>query len=91
MYTVENLALKLTLNERRGSKISPLPLNHHRYFWNSIQLSQNKLWHAYSAEARKVFIGVELIYNIGVISGVQQSELVIHINIYTLFKINFPI
>ena len=31
------------------------------------------------------YIGVELIYNIVLVAGVQQSELVIHINISILF------
>ena len=33
----------------------------------------------------KIFIGVELIYNVVLVSGVQQSESVIHIHISTLF------
>ena len=32
-----------------------------------------------------IFIGVELIYNIVLVPGVQQSELVIHIHVSTLF------
>ena len=33
----------------------------------------------------KIFIGVQLIYNVVLISGVQQSESVVHIHISTLF------
>ena len=36
----------------------------------------------------KIFIGVELIYNVVLVSGIQQSESVTHIS--TLFKILFP-
>ena len=32
-----------------------------------------------------IFIGVKLIYNVVLVSGVQQSESVIHIHISTLF------
>ena len=39
---------------------------------------------------KKIFIGVQLIYNVVLVSGVQQSESVIHIHISTLFKILFP-
>ena len=35
-----------------------------------------------------IFIGVELIYNVMLVSGIQQSESVTHIS--TLFKILFP-
>ena len=37
-----------------------------------------------------IFIGVQLIYNVVLVSGVQQSESVIHIHISTLFQILFP-
>ena len=33
----------------------------------------------------KIFIGVLLIYNVVLVSGVQQSESVIHIDVSTLF------
>ena len=36
-------------------------------------------------------IGVQLIYNVVLVSGVQESELVVHIHIFTLFKTFFPI
>ena len=36
------------------------------------------------------FIGVQLIYNVALVSAVQQSESVIHIHISTLFQILFP-
>ena len=39
---------------------------------------------------KKFFIGVWLIYNVMLVSGVQQSESIIHIHISTLFKILFP-
>ena len=32
-----------------------------------------------------IFIGVQLIYNVVLLSGVRQSESVIHIHISTLF------
>ena len=35
-------------------------------------------------------IGVELIYNVVLVSGVQQSASVIHIHIFILFQILFP-
>ena len=39
-----------------------------------------------------IFIGIELIYNVVLVSGVQQRESVIHIYIYTLFFFDsFPI
>ena len=34
---------------------------------------------------KKIFIGVELIYNVVLVSAVQQSESVIHIHISTVF------
>ena len=37
-----------------------------------------------------IFIGVELIYNIVLVSGVHQSESVIHIHTAFLFQILFP-
>ena len=37
-----------------------------------------------------IFIGIQLIYNVVLVSAVQQSESVIHIHISTLFKILFP-
>ena len=37
-----------------------------------------------------IFIGVQLIYNVVLLLGVQQSESVIHIHISTLFQILFP-
>ena len=37
-----------------------------------------------------IFIGVQLIYNVVLVSGVQQSESVMHIHISTLFQIVFP-
>ena len=37
-----------------------------------------------------IFIGVWLIYNVVLVSAVQQSESVIHIHISTLFQILFP-
>ena len=37
-----------------------------------------------------IFIGVQLIYNVVLVSGVQQSESAIHIHISTLFQILFP-
>ena len=42
----------------------------------------------------KIFIGVQLIYNVVFVSGVQQSESVIHTHISTLFLFfldSFPI
>ena len=39
---------------------------------------------------KKNFIGVYLIYNFVLISGVQQSESVIHTHIFFLFQILFP-
>ena len=39
---------------------------------------------------KKIFIGIQLIYNVVLVSGIQQSESVIHIHIFTLFKILFP-
>ena len=33
----------------------------------------------------KIFIGVELIYNVVLVSGAKQSESVIHIHVSTLF------
>ena len=38
----------------------------------------------------KIFIGVYLIYNVVLVSGVQQTESIIHIHISTLFQILFP-
>ena len=38
---------------------------------------------------QKIFIGVELIYNVVLVSGVQRSDSVIHIHISTLFQIIF--
>ena len=38
---------------------------------------------------KKIFIGVQLIYNVVLVSGVQQSESVIHIHISTLFLDSF--
>ena len=38
----------------------------------------------------KIFIGVYLTYNVVSVSGVQQSESVIHMHTSTLFKILFP-
>ena len=38
----------------------------------------------------KICIGVQLIYNVVLVSGVQQSESVIYIHISTLFQILFP-
>ena len=37
-----------------------------------------------------IFIGVQLIYNVVLVSAVQQSESVIHMHISTLFQILFP-
>ena len=37
-----------------------------------------------------IFIAVQLIYNVVLVSGVQQSESVMHIHIPTLFEILFP-
>ena len=37
-----------------------------------------------------IFIGVELTYNVVLVSGIQQSESVIHIHISILFQILFP-
>ena len=37
-----------------------------------------------------IFIGVQLIYNVVLVSGEQQSESVIHMHISTLFQIIFP-
>ena len=39
----------------------------------------------------KNFIGVQLIYNVVLVSGVQQNESVIHIHITTLFLDSFSI
>ena len=36
------------------------------------------------------FIGVQLIYNVVLVSAVQQSESVMHIHVFTLFQIIFP-
>ena len=36
------------------------------------------------------FIGIQLIYNVVLVSGIQQSESVIHIHVSTLFQILFP-
>ena len=44
----------------------------------------------YHLEFKKKFIGVELIYNVVLVSGVHYSESVIHIHISTLFYILFP-
>ena len=33
------------------------------------------------------FIGVELIYNVVLVSGVQQSDSIIHIHIFILFRL----
>ena len=33
------------------------------------------------------FIGVELIYNVVLVAGVQQSDSVIHIHVFILFQI----
>ena len=38
-----------------------------------------------------IFIGVWLSYNVVLVSGIQQSESVVHILIYTLFLHYFPI
>ena len=38
---------------------------------------------------KKMYIGVELIYNVMLVSGVQQSDSVIHIFIYPFFFIFF--
>ena len=38
---------------------------------------------------KKKFIGVQLTYNVMLVSAVQQSESVIHIHISSLFKILF--
>ena len=40
---------------------------------------------------KKKFIGVELIYNVVLVSGIQQSERVIHKYISTLFILFFHI
>ena len=37
-----------------------------------------------------IFIGVQLIYNVVLVSAVQQSESVIHLHISILFQILFP-
>ena len=37
-----------------------------------------------------IFIGIYLIYNVGLVSSVHQSESVIHLHISTLFSILFP-
>ena len=37
-----------------------------------------------------IFIGIQLIYNVVLVSGVQQSESIIHIPISTHFQILFP-
>ena len=37
-----------------------------------------------------VLVGVELIYNVVSVSGVQPSDSVIHIHIFILFQILFP-
>ena len=37
-----------------------------------------------------IFIGVQLIYTVVLVSAVQQSESIIHIHISTLFQILFP-
>ena len=39
----------------------------------------------------KIFIGIELIYNIVLVSGVEQSESVIYTHISTLFLDSFSI
>ena len=44
----------------------------------------------YSFFIFKIFIRVQLIYNVVLVSAVQQSESVIHIHISTLFQILFP-
>ena len=36
------------------------------------------------------YIGVHLIYNVVLVSGVQQSDSVIHLHIFILFQIIFP-
>ena len=38
-----------------------------------------------------IFIGVYLIYNVVLVSAVQQSESVIHIHIFTLFLDSIPL
>ena len=38
-----------------------------------------------------IFIGVELIYNAVLVSGVQQSQSVIRIHVSTLFVDSFPV
>lgn len=44
---------------------------------------------AFGVFLKNNFIGVYLIYNIGLLSGVQQSGPVIHIHIYSLFSFRF--
>ena len=39
---------------------------------------------------KKIFIGVQLIYNVVLVSRVQQSESVMHIHVSALFYILFP-
>ena len=39
----------------------------------------------------KIFVGVQLIYNLMLVSAVQPSESVIHINILTLLLDSFSI
>ena len=41
----------------------------------------------------KIFIEIQLIYNVVLLSGVQQSDLVIHISIsiYILFLLSLPL
>ena len=40
---------------------------------------------------KKFYIGVQLIYNVVLVSGVQQSDSVIHIHVSILFSDSFPI
>ena len=56
--------------------------------------NQMCIWSSYhfflSLSLFKIFIGIQLIYNVVLVSGVQQNESVTHIHIFTLFLILFP-
>ena len=55
---------------------------------NSHSLQTSHLWFLFLF--KKIFIGVKLIYNVVLVSGIQHSESVIHIHISILFKVIFP-
>ena len=60
-----------------------------------IKTGQFYFYHFWRILFKKIFktkfIGVQLIYNVVLVSGVQQSESVIDIHVSTLFLDSFPI